>query len=101
MIKNVSGMTNQNKAVIAKIISRHGTKLDLEAQPEVLVEILRNFGPIFADDGGLPGGVGPIPPPTCLIETPGVTGEEVMKAILKLSRDIASIKASVAKLKQG
>lgn len=102
MSKDISGLTKQNKALLEKIVKTHGNVLDLQAHPEVLIEILRSFGPLFEDtDGGLPGGVGPIPPPTCIIETPGITQEEVMKAILRLSRDIASIKASVAKIKQG
>ena len=95
MSKQVSGITKQNKALIDKIVKQHGPRLDLEAHPEVLIEILRSYGPIFTDgDGGLPpGGVGP---PSCIIEYPGINLEEVMKALLKLSRDVASIKTSLA-----
>ena len=99
MSKEVSGLTKQNKALIEKIVKKHGTRLDLEAHPELLIEILRSYGPVFYDpDGGSPpGGVGP---PGCVVETPGINLDEVMKAILKLSREVAAIKTSVADLKQ-
>lgn len=100
MSKHVSGLTRQNQVIIEKVIRTYGPRLDLDTRPELLIEILRSYGPVFYDpDGGSPpGGVGPVPP-ACIIEAPGISLEEVMKAVLKLSRDVASIKTSVADLK--
>jgi hypothetical protein len=50
---------------------------------------------LFDDDGdggAKPGGVGPNP---CLVEDGRVTEQEIMKAILHLSREVASIKSLI------
>lgn len=85
-------MTREQKAAIAKVIKKYGAKIDLETHPEVLIEILRSFGRLFDDgDGGAkPGGVGPNP---CIVEDGRVTEQELMKAILHVSREVASIKS--------
>jgi len=88
-------MTREQKAAVAKVIKKYGPKIDLEAKPEVLIEILRSFGRLFDDDGdggAKPGGVGPNP---CLVEDGRVTEQEIMKAILHLSREVASIKSLI------
>jgi hypothetical protein len=87
-------MTREQKAAVAKVIKKYGSKIDLEANPDVLIEILRSFGRLFDDgDGGAkPGGVGPNP---CLVEDGRVTEQEIMKAILHLSREVASIKSLI------
>ena len=43
--------------IIAEIRKRYGAVIDLEKSPLVLVEVLRNYGRLFADDGT--GGVSP------------------------------------------
>ena len=88
-------MTREQKAAVAKVIKKYGSKIDLAANPEVLIEILRSFGRLFEDDGdggAKPGGVGPNP---CLVEGGRVTEQEIMKAILTLSREVASIKSLI------
>jgi len=82
---------------MAKIVKKYGATIDLDKHPETLIEILRAFGRVFDDpDGGLPGGVPPPPPPPpCLVEGGRVTAEDLMSAILKLSRDVAAIKTSI------
>ena len=88
-------MTREQKALINKISRKYGSTIDLRAHPEVLIDILRAFGRIFEDpDGGLPGGVGS--PPPCIVEEGRVTTDDLMKAILKLTRDVAAIKSAVA-----
>jgi hypothetical protein len=86
----------QQKALVSKIIKKHGATLDLEANPEVMIEILRSFGRSFDEpDGGLPGGVGPV---GCIVDRDGINQialEDVMKAILKLTRDVANLKTAV------
>jgi hypothetical protein len=64
-------MTREQKAAVAKVIKKYGSKIDLEAKPEVLIEILRSFGGLFDDDGdggASPGGVGPNP---CVVAAAG------------------------------
>jgi hypothetical protein len=90
-------MTREQKVVIGNIAKKYGSTIDLNTHPEVLFEILRSFGRLFDDpDGGLPGGVGPIPPPPCIVEGGRVTQEDLMKAILKLTREVASIKSLIS-----
>lgn len=89
-------MTREQKAIISKVTKKYGSTIDLKANPEVLIEILRAFGRLFDDDpdGGLPGGVGPISPPDpCIVER--MTMEDLMKAILKLTREVATLKAAI------
>lgn len=87
-------MTREQKAAVAKVIKKYGPKIDIEAKPEVLIEIQR-VGRLFDDDGdggAKPGGVGPNP---CLVADGRVTEQEIMKAILHLSREVASIKSLI------
>jgi hypothetical protein len=92
-------MTREQQAVISKVTKKYGSTINLEAHPEVLFEILRAFGRLFDDlDGGLPGGVPPSPPPPpppCIVEGGRVTQEDLMNAILRLTRDVAAIKSSI------
>jgi hypothetical protein len=67
-------MTREQKAAVAKVIKKYGSKIDLEAKPEK------------------PGGVGPNP---CVVADGRVTEQEIMKAILHLSREVASIKSLI------
>ena len=92
-------MTREQQAVISKVTKKYGSTINLNTHPEVLFEILRAFGRLFDDpDGGLPGGVGPVPPPPpppCIVEGGLVTQEDIMKAILRLTRDVAALKSSI------
>jgi hypothetical protein len=79
-------------ALVKKIVRRHGTVIDLEKQPEVIIEIIRRFGPELDDDGGLPGGVPPSPPPgPTSFQAGDPTIREVMKEVLKISRQVTKI----------
>ncbi len=78
--------------IVADIIRRYGDVINLKENPALIVEIIRNFGKHLFDDGGLPGGVGPVPPPpspTSHFDT--VTNAELMKQLLKLTKDLAII----------
>jgi hypothetical protein len=96
--KEVTVMTREQKAIIGRVTKKYGPTIDLKANPEVLIEILRTFGRLFDDDpdgGSLPGGVPEPPPPPdpCIVER--ITMEDVMRAILKLTREVATIKAAI------
>ena len=86
----------QQQALVKRISKKYGRVIDIEANPEVMIDILRSFGRIFDDpDGGSkPGGVGP---PPCIVEEGKLGLDDLMRAILKINRDIASIKASMPK----
>jgi hypothetical protein len=79
--------------IVNRIIKKHGEVIDLNQQPDVVIEILRVFGPLLEDDedGGLPpGGTPPSPPgPTAMgLE---VTLSDVMHELLKLSQQVAEL----------
>lgn len=88
-------MTRDQKSLVNKIVKKYGPVLDLKGNPEVMIEILRQFGPIFDDpDGGSkPGGVGS--PPPCLVENERILLDDLMAAVLKLTREVAAIKRAV------
>ncbi len=80
-------------ALVKAIIRRHGKVIDLERQPDIIIEIIRQFGPELDDDGGLPGGVPPSPPPGPTSFQAGDPAiRDVMKEVLKISRELAKIK---------
>jgi hypothetical protein len=89
-------------AIVKKVIARFGPMIDLRKHPEVLIEILRQFkfddGPDGGDQpcGGTPPPPSPEPPPPppppSSSSGASVTNEEILKAVLRLSRDVAAMK---------
>lgn len=82
-------ISKRENRVIQQVIKAHGTTLDLEAQPELLVEIVRKWGfdlqEEVPDAGVSPGGVGPVGP-TSLEAGPGL--EDVLKEVIALRRQV-------------
>jgi hypothetical protein len=75
------------------VIATYGPVINLAERPETLIEILRRY--VLDDpDGGLPGGTPPPPPPPppdpCRV-LEEVTLNEVMRQLLKVSRDVAAL----------
>jgi hypothetical protein len=82
--------------LIEKIIKRYGPVIDLRKEPEVFIDILRTVLADEPPDGGQPCGGTPLPPPPPGSRIAGeVTNEELMKAILKLTREISAIKTTL------
>jgi hypothetical protein len=75
--------------IVRQIIKEYGGQLDLRANPDVFIEIVRKYAVDLAgEDGGLPpGGVGPVGP--ALPETPRI--DDVLKEIQKLQRQVAKL----------
>ena len=83
----------RDETIVKQIIRRYGKVIDLEKQPELIIDIIRQFGPQLDDDGGLPGGVPPSPPPGPTSFQPGdPTIREVLKEVLKVSREVTKIR---------
>jgi hypothetical protein len=99
------------KQIVSAIIKRHGAVIDLKARPSVIIDIIRQFGlgadePGTPDGGSAPGGAPKPPPPDPSRMGSIVQLDDVMKVLLKVSRDVArlntqflaiSAKASVAR----
>lgn len=98
--------TKFSPALVQRIIKKHGPVIDLKKNPDVLIDILRSLDidggtpmpPPPDDGGGLPGGVPEPPAPS----PPGpddtgrrITNEDLMKAVLQLSRDVSTLKTSL------
>jgi|GEM_PF-1542791 len=109
----------KEERIIRQIIKSHGSVIDLKANPEVFIEIVRkhaadiaDIGRVFVPDdgGGLPGGVGPVGPTSRFDDGPdggakpggvGPVGptshqigpriDDVMKEVLKLQRQVAQL----------
>jgi hypothetical protein len=86
--------------LIQRIIARFGSVIDLNKTPEIMIDILRGFH-IAGDepgtppgDGGLPPGGTPHPGPTSFQDL--VRNEDLMRELLKVSRELAQIKKLVA-----
>jgi hypothetical protein len=84
-------------ALVNKVIKLHGPVIDLRANPEVIIDILRRFADDLPDGGTPCGGVPNPPPPPSSVED-RVRNDEIMKAVLKLSRDVSAIKKSLTAL---
>lgn len=86
-------MSKRENRVIQQVVKAHGPTLDLEAQPELLVEIVRKWGfdllEEIPDAGVRPGGVGP----TSLESGPGL--EDVLKEIIALRRQIDKLSRQI------
>jgi hypothetical protein len=86
----------RDSAIVKQIIRRYGKVIDIEKQPDVIIDIIRQFAPELADDGGVPAGVPPSPPPP----PPGPTSfqpgdptlRDVLKEVLKISRELTKIR---------
>lgn len=85
-------MSKRETRVVQQVVKAHGPTLDLEAQPEVLVEIVRKWGfdllEEVPDAGVRPGGVGPVGP-TSLEGGPGL--EDVLREVISLQRQVDKI----------
>ena len=94
-MRKQAGSDKANEKVVRDVIKKYGDVINLRETPYVLIEILQNFrGRLADDDGGLPGGTPPPPPPGPSSRT--ITNEMLMKEILNLSREVASLKQKLS-----
>ncbi|MEV8092655.1 hypothetical protein [Streptomyces nigra] len=75
-------LEERNARIVEKVVRKHGSILELEVTPEVLIDILREFG-TEVDASTLV-------PPNPIVGAPTI--REVMHALLRLSRDVDAIK---------
>lgn len=78
------------KQVINQVIADHGPIIDLRENPDVLIAIIRRYNLDTPDGGSLPGGVPKPPPDPCKV-LESATIDEVMRQLLKISRDVTVI----------
>jgi|ERR1700730_16909136 hypothetical protein len=88
--------SKEEKALVDRIIKLHGAVIDLRTNPGVMIEILRRFE---TPDAGSPCGGVPDPPPPPSPSKVGdrITNEDIMKAVLKLSREVNAIQKALPK----
>jgi hypothetical protein len=98
-IPGENAMNREETRIVKQIIKRYGAVIDLRENPQVILDILR----IFADDpdGGLPPGGAPEPPAPAPPPGPSgfgqhVTLDDVMKQVLKVSREVVKIRKELA-----
>lgn len=92
-----------DEALIKDVRARYGDVIDLRQKPFVLIEILRNFGggELFTPDAGVSvAGVGSPPGPQASMGSLGnvVDNVQLMKEVLKLSRQIGALTERVEAL---
>ncbi len=83
----------RNAAVVKRIIRRYGPVIDLRRNPAAVIDIIRRFShEVTVEENGC-GGVPPAPGPG----TPGgrVTNEDVMRAVLRLTREFGTLRKAV------
>ena len=75
--------------IVRQIIKEYGAQVDLRANPDMFIEIVRKYAlDLAGEDGGLPpGGVGPVGP--ALPQSPRI--DDVLKEIKKLQRQVANL----------
>jgi len=92
---------NKNEKYIKEVIKRYGHVINLKQTPYLLIEIVRNFGPVFEGDepeppdGGLPCGGVPQPPPPPGPEGRGIRRLDLVEQIAELTAVIAQLNAKV------
>jgi hypothetical protein len=98
-------LTKKQAQVVKDIAKKYGKVIDLEKSPGVLIEILQNFGRVLDNGvdgtGGVGGGVSTIavgidvgvtpPPPPSESGAGQVQLADVLKAVLKLQRDLQAL----------
>lgn len=72
----------RNARIVEEVIRRRGSVLDLEASPEVLIDIISEFGPEID--------VEELVPPNPVSADP--TLRDVMEVLVRLSREVEAIK---------
>ncbi|MFD0008186.1 hypothetical protein ACFVJ4_38140 [Streptomyces sp. NPDC127178] len=75
-------LEERNARIVEEVIRRYGSVLELEVSPEVLIEILREFGPQVD--------VTDLVPPNPISGAPTV--REVMQVLLRMSHEVDTIK---------
>jgi hypothetical protein len=91
-------------AIVKRIIKNHGPVIDLERNPEVLLEILRQLGAAIADEpnppdnpcGGTPPGPTPPPPPGPSSIDRRPSNDDLMRAIKTLTREMGLLRKSIS-----
>jgi hypothetical protein len=80
---------------IDRVIAEYGDVIDLRANPQVVIDIIRKYhGLLDVPDGGLPpGGVGP---PTS-IQSDEPTNAELMRKLLDIQRTITKMREQLGK----
>jgi hypothetical protein len=87
-------MTNpKDLNIVAEIKKRHGSVIDLEKSPMVIIEVIHNFRYLLDEVAG-PDGTGGGPPSR---EQTEVGTAAVLNLLLEVKREVQSIKATLAK----
>ena len=102
-------MTDRNRyrPVVDQIARRYGRVIDLDKNPMVVIEILREFGHVLdGEDGGGGGGGGGGVSTIAVGITPPESGQrvelaDVMKVVLKLQRDVKDIGKRIDRIAPG
>jgi hypothetical protein len=89
--------------IIAEVIARYGETIDLRKTPHLIIEILRTHGGGIAavPEGGVSvAGVGSPPGPATAMHAVGnvVDNVQLMKEILKLSKQVHTLTERIEKL---
>ena len=96
----------KDEQVIKDVITRYGEVIDLRTKPFLILEIIRNYagGLVNVPDGGVSvAGVGTPPGPQGSMGSLGnvVDNAQIMKEILKLSRQVTLLGERIDSIKRG
>ncbi|HYP05337.1 MAG TPA: hypothetical protein VER03_03810 [Bryobacteraceae bacterium] len=94
---------SKDEQTIKDIITRYGEVIDLRKTPYLILEIVRNYagGLVNIPDGGVSvAGVGTPPGPTGSMAQLGnvVDNAQIMKEVLKLSRQVTVLTERIEKM---
>jgi len=82
-------MDDREARIIEELIRRHGGVIDVEASPEVVIAIIRQYGPELDIELTPPSPTAPEPSRARRDEP---TVRDLMKELLRLSRDVSKIR---------
>jgi hypothetical protein len=94
-------LQQKHARIVKEIGKKYGNVIDLERTPAVLIEILREYGSVFANDGGGGGGGGGgvstvavgITPPSSEFENAAI-----LKAVLSVQKDVRALSKKLDRL---
>jgi hypothetical protein len=83
--------------IIKQIIKRHGPIINLEENPEIIIDIIRIIGFVENDDGGPGDGAPPPGPPGPASHEGTISNVDLMKEILKVKKLLFQLQKNLIK----
>lgn len=96
---DVEAPVSSDDEIVERAIARFGPVIDLRANPQDFVDVVRAVVVDLSPDGGLPPGGTPPPPGPTSLQASEATLDDVMAEVLNLSRRLTDASREIAELR--